>query len=177
MEFEPTDVAGCFVVSLNQIGDERGFFARQWCADEMSAVGGASNVAQINTSYCVEAGLIRGLHWQEPPVGEAKFMRCINGAIFDVCADVRKDSATYGQWFGIELTPQNRLALVIPEGCAHAYQSLLPDSEVMYLTNTPYTPGAEKGLRYDDPFFAIDWPIADGIVVSDKDENWPPFEA
>jgi len=177
MEFESTTVDGCFVASLKQIGDERGFFARQWCADELGAIGAANSVAQINTSYCVDAGLIRGLHWQEPPVGEAKFMRCVNGAIFDVCADVRPDSPTFGKWFGVELTPQNRLALVIPEGCAHAYQSLMPDSEVIYLTNTPYTPGAEKGLRYDDPFFNIDWPITDGIMLSEKDENWPPFSA
>lgn len=102
-------------------------------------------------------------------------MRCINGAIFDVCADVRRDSPTFGAWVGVELTPQNRLALVIPEGCAHAYQSLLPGSEVIYLTNTPYTPGAEKGLRWDDPFFAIDWPISTGVVISDKDAGWPPF--
>lgn len=175
MQFEPTSVDGCFVASLQPVGDERGFFARQWCADELAAIGAASSVAQINTSYCVDAGMIRGLHWQEPPDGEAKFMRCINGAIFDVCADVRRDSPTFGAWVGVELTPQNRLALVIPEGCAHAYQSLLPGSEVIYLTNTPYTPGAEKGLRWDDPFFAIDWPISTGVVISDKDAGWPPF--
>jgi len=177
VEFGQTAVEGCFVASLEPISDDRGFFARQWCADELDAIGAAASVAQVNTSYCVDAGLIRGLHWQEPPAGEAKFMRCINGAIFDVCADVRRDSPTYGKWFGLELTPQNRLALVIPEGCAHAYQSLTAGSEVMYLTDTPYTPGAERGLPYDDPFFEIDWPIKKGVVLSEKDRNWPPFSA
>lgn len=175
MEFHATRVSGCFVVSLDAISDDRGFFSRAWCAEESVAVGAASTVAQINMSQSADAGLIRGFHWQEAPHGEEKFVRCIHGAIFDVCADVRPDSPTFGQWFGTELDPSNRLALVIPEGCAHAYQSLKPSSEVFYLTSAPYVASAERGMRWDDPSFSVEWPIPSPVEVSEKDQSWPRF--
>ncbi len=175
MDFHTTKVAGCFVVSLDAISDERGYFSRAWCSEESAEVGAASTVAQINMSQSVDPGLIRGFHWQEPPHAEEKLVRCIHGAVFDVCADVRPDSPTFGQWFGIELDPRNRLAIVIPEGCAHAYQALKPKSEVLYLTSAHYAPTAERGMRWDDPFFAVEWPIHSEIEVSEKDRNWPRF--
>lgn len=175
MEFQATRVSGCFVVSLDAISDDRGYFSRAWCGEESAAVGAASNVAQINMSQSADVGVIRGFHWQEAPHGEEKFVRCIHGAVFDVCADVRPDSTTFGQWFGIELNPLNRLALVVPEGCAHAYQSLEAKSEVLYLTSAPYVGSAERGMRWDDPFVAVEWPLVTDVVVSDKDQQWPRF--
>jgi dTDP-4-dehydrorhamnose 3,5-epimerase len=176
MQFTPTDVEGCFVVDLQPITDERGFFARAWCSAETSAVGAADNVAQVNMSRSAVAGMIRGLHWQVDPHGEAKFVRCIAGRIFDVCVDMRPDSPTYLRWAGVELTPQNRRAFSVPAGCAHGYQAVDADSEVIYLVSTPYVPGAENGLRWDDPSIGITWPITEGVVVSDKDANWPLLE-
>jgi dTDP-4-dehydrorhamnose 3,5-epimerase len=177
VEFEPTNVDGCFVASLTKRGDERGFFARAWCADAMLEVGAPGHVSQINMSGCEEAGLIRGLHWQAAPHEEAKFMRTIAGATYNVCADVRPNSLTFGQWFGVELSAENRLALVVPEGCANGYQALEVGSEVLYLTSAGYSPDAERGIRHDDPFFEIDWPITEGIQVSDKDASWVDFQA
>ncbi|NNF54390.1 MAG: dTDP-4-dehydrorhamnose 3,5-epimerase family protein [Acidimicrobiales bacterium] len=175
MDFQATRVSGCFVVTLDAILDDRGYFSRAWCAEEFAKVGAAATVAQINMSQSVDPGLIRGFHWQEAPHGEEKFVRCIRGAVFDVCADVRPDSPTFGQWFGIELNPRNRLALVIPEGCAHAYQALEPESEVLYLTSAPYTASAERGMQWDDPFFAVEWPLPGEVEVSEKDRSWPQF--
>ena len=175
MDFQPTNVANCYVASLSIRDDERGFFARAWCATELDKIGASDQIAQINMSQCSEAGLIRGLHWQAAPHEEAKFMRTIAGATFNVCADVRPDSPTFGQWFGVELSAENRLALVVPEGCANGYQALEAGSEVLYLTSAAYAPDAERGIRHDDPFFAIEWPLTDCVQVSDKDANWGDF--
>lgn len=175
MRFTETAVDGCRIVELEPHGDERGFFARAWCADEMELAGLDTHVAQINMSRCADAGTIRGLHWQAEPHGEAKFMRCISGRIFDVCVDVRPGSPTYGKWAGAELTAENRLALVTPAGCAHGYQALEDGSEVLYLASSPYAPGVENGIRWDDPAFNIDWPLQDSAIVSDKDKEWPDF--
>ena len=173
MQFAPTEVDGCFIVDLQPFADDRGFFARAWCAEEMLAAGAASHVAQINMSRSVHAGTIRGLHWQAEPHGEAKFVRCIAGRVFDVCVDVRPDSPTYLKWAGVELTPDNRKAFSVPAGCAHGYQGLDDNSEVLYLVSAAYAPGVERGLRWDDPAFGIEWPSADRVQVSDKDAAWP----
>jgi dTDP-4-dehydrorhamnose 3,5-epimerase len=174
MRFEPTAIDGCRIVHLEPRGDDRGWFARAWCADELEAASSASAIAQINNSFTVQAGTIRGLHWQSPPHAEAKFVRCIGGAVFDVCVDLRADSPTFRSWVGVELSAANRLALVVPEGCAHGYQTLVPDSEVLYASSAPYAPDAERGARYDDPALGIDWPL-DAVGMSDKDLGWPPF--
>lgn len=175
MNLEPTSVEGCFVVSLDPREDERGYFARAWCAEVMAEAGIADHVEQINMSRCEEPGMIRGLHWQADPHGEAKFIRTIVGRTYNVCADARPSSPTYGNWVGVELSPENRLALVIPEGCANGYQALEPGSEVLYLTSSPYVPGVERGIRFDDPHFNIGWPIRDQVQVSDKDAGWDDF--
>lgn len=175
MRFSETDIEGCFVVDLEPFSDRRGYFARAWCRSEMADHGVADHVAQINMSRSEDPGTIRGLHWQPPPHAEAKFVRCIAGRVFDVCLDVRSGSRSFGRWVGVELTPDNRKAMAIPAGCAHGYQSLESESEVLYLVSTPYAPGVETGVRWDDPAFAIRWPIADRVIVSEKDASWPDF--
>lgn len=173
MKFIETPVDGCFVVDIEPHGDDRGYFARAWCAEEMARFGASDHVAQVNMSRSEIAGTIRGLHWQDGPHGEAKFMRCLAGRIYDVCVDMRPDSPTYLAWAGIELTPTNRRAFSIPAGCAHGYQALDAGSEVLYLVSSPYAPGAERGIRWDDPTIGIEWPMADEVAVSEKDAGWP----
>jgi len=174
MIFTPTKVQGVLLIDLEKRQDERGYFARAWCAEKFADQGLPSFV-QTNMSLCKQRGTIRGLHWQAAPYGEAKYMRCIRGAIFDVAFDVRPNSPTFGQWFGTELTSENRRAMFIPEGCAHAYQALTDDAEVIYSASRAYAPGAERGLRWNDPALNIAWPIAE-VIVSDKDRAWPDFK-
>lgn len=175
MKFLPTEVDGCFVVELMPIEDERGYFARAWCADEVADVGLPGRIAQINMSASVQAGTVRGLHWRPLTKPESKFVRCISGRVFDVCVDVRPESPTYLRWVGVELTPDNRLALAVPPGCAHGHQALEPHSEIMYAASAPYEAGVEIGARWDDLAFGIDWPITDGVTLSDRDANWVSF--
>lgn len=172
MKFTETAVAGCHVVDLEPIGDDRGFFARAWCADEAHEAGAATHVAQANMSLSAHAGMIRGLHWQTEPHGEAKFVRCIRGRIFDVCVDMRVGSPTYLEWAAAELSPENRRAFSVPAGCAHGYQAIEDNSEVLYLVSSPYAPGVERGIRWDDPAIGIEWPLTAGVQVSEKDAKW-----
>jgi dTDP-4-dehydrorhamnose 3,5-epimerase len=176
MKFIPTDVDGCFVVELEALTDERGYFARAWCADEMADAGVATEIAQINMSSSSRAATIRGLHWRPLSHPEAKFVRCIAGRVFDVCVDIRHGSPTFLHWVGVELTPDNRKALAVPAGCAHGYQTLEPDSEVIYAVSAPFEPGVETGARWDEPSFGIDWPIREAVTLSEKDRAWPDFE-
>jgi dTDP-4-dehydrorhamnose 3,5-epimerase len=175
VKFVPTEVEGCQVVELEPFSDDRGYFARAWCADEMAEADVANHIAQINMSLSKQPGMIRGLHWRPEPYPEAKFVRCIAGRVFDVCVDVRPGSPTYLRWVGVELSPGNRLAMAVPAGCAHAYQALEADSEVIYTASAPFQPGVEIGARWDDPSFGIEWPITDGVIVSEKDLSWPDF--
>jgi dTDP-4-dehydrorhamnose 3,5-epimerase len=175
VRFTPTEVEGCRIVELEPFTDERGYFARAWCADEMAVEGLEDHIAQINMSLSKQAGMIRGLHWRPDPHPEAKFVRCIAGRIFDVCVDVRPGSPTFLRWVGVELSPENRLALSVPAGCAHAYQALEDNSEVLYTASAPFEPGVEIGARWNDPAFGIEWPIAASVIVSEKDLNWPDF--
>lgn len=174
MIFTPSKLAGVYVIDLEKREDSRGYFARAWCRKEFTEHG-LPDFVQTNMSMCRQKGTVRGLHYQLPPHGEAKFMRCIAGAIFDVVCDIRPDSPTYRQWIGVELTAQNRKAVFIPEGLPHAYQALTDDAEVIYSSSCYYTPGAERGLRWNDPAFNIEWPIREAIV-SDKDAKWADFK-
>jgi dTDP-4-dehydrorhamnose 3,5-epimerase len=176
VKFIATAVEGCRIVELEPITDERGYFARAWCADEFDAEGLENHIAQINMSRSGRSGMIRGLHWRPDAHPEAKFVRCIAGRVFDVCVDVRPESPTFLRWVGVELSPENRLALAVPAGCAHAYQALEDNSEVLYTASAPYQPGVEIGARWDDPAFAVAWPITDSVLVSEKDQNWPDFQ-
>jgi len=175
VQFIPTQVDGCFIVELEPFTDDRGYFARAWCADELADHGVESSAAQINMMLSVKPGTIRGLHWRPLSHPEAKFVRCIAGRVFDVCVDVRPGSPTFLQSVGVELTSANRRALAVPPGCAHGFQSLEADSEVMYVASAPFEPGVETGARWNDPSFEINWPIADDVTLSDKDRLWPDF--
>lgn len=175
MRFTETAVNGAFIVSLEPRRDERGFFARAFCTTEFAEHGIPMTVAQTNVSVTRQRGTVRGLHLQSEPAPEAKFVRCTRGAIFDVAADVRPGSATYGKWVGVELTEDNDNALYVPEGCAHGFQTLTDDAAILYDTSAPYTPDAAGGVRYDDPVLNVEWPIR-VTVMSQQDRQWPLLE-
>lgn len=172
MVFEETNLAGAWLVDFRRIEDERGFFARAFCAREFEERGLKPAIAQVNTSFNHRRGTLRGLHYQHPPAAEAKFLRCIAGAVYDVIVDLRPDSPTFRRHFGVELTAANRRAIYVPEMFAHGYLALTDGAEVLYSASEPYTPGVEGGLRYDDPALGIDWPIP-VTVISEKDASWP----
>ena len=175
MKFTATDIHDVFVVDLEPRGDDRGFFSRIWCEQEFDAQGLATTVKQMNLSYNKEAGTLRGMHLQRPPHHEAKLIRCVAGAVVDVVVDVRPDSPTFLRHVMVELTAKNRTALSMPAYVAHGYQSLVDDSEVMYLVDGPYAPGAEVGFRHNDPAFGIQWPVP-VTELSGKDAEWPEFD-
>lgn len=172
MRFVNQEIPGCHVVALDPITDDRGFFARAFSDELFEEMGLESHIAQINIAKSVRTGTTRGIHWQAEPHSEAKLVRCISGRAFDVCVDVRPNSDTWGRWVGVELSAENRLALYIPPGCGHAYQTLVPDTELLYSTSAPYSPEAERGARWDDPLLKIDWPMTQ-VVLSPKDLAWP----
>jgi dTDP-4-dehydrorhamnose 3,5-epimerase len=173
VEFEPAGIEGSYRIAIRRIGDERGFFARIWDEGLFAEHGIAVRNLQTNLSYNVRAGTIRGLHWQIEPYGESKLVRCTRGAAFDVGVDLRRESPTYGRWQGVTLTAEERNLVFVPAGCAHGYQALENDTEVSYQVSHVYVPGSERGIRWNDPGLAIDWPIRDGVIVSDKDAAWP----
>ncbi len=171
MIFTPTALDGVFIVDLEPRGDDRGFFARFYCEDEFAEHGLTLPNVQGNVSFTAQAGTVRGIHWQDGDDAEAKFFRCISGAIFDVAVDVRPESSTYLQHVGVELSAENRRALYVGEGFGHAYQTLAPNTEALYLVSARYAPGAERGLRPTDPALAIEWPH-EITELSEKDQNW-----
>lgn len=175
MRFEPSDVAGVFIIKPEPHVDERGLFARTWDSSEAKSHGLDSRIAQCSTSFNTEAGTLRGLHYQEHPWEETKLVRCTAGAIFDVAVDLRRHSQTHLRWVGVELTAQNRLGLFVPAGCAHGFLSLTPGSEVYYQMSAPYRPEASRGARWDDPAFGIAWP-KDPVVMNDRDRAWPLWQ-
>jgi dTDP-4-dehydrorhamnose 3,5-epimerase len=172
MLFVQTPLAGAFIIELEQKSDPRGFFARSFCMTEFEAHGLKPVVAQCNLSYNHRRGTLRGMHYQVAPATEAKLVRCTRGAIYDVIVDLRPDSPTYMQHFGAELTEENRKALYVPDMFAHGYLALSDGAEVTYQVSEAYTPGCERGLRFDDPALKIEWPIP-VTVMSDKDRDWP----
>lgn len=174
MIFRETPLAGAFVIELEQRSDERGFFARTFCTREFEEHGLKGFTAQCNLSFNHRAGTLRGMHYQLPPAAEAKYVRCTRGAIFDVIIDLRPDSPTYLRHFGVELSADNRLGLYVPELFAHGYQALTDGAEVTYQVSEYYAPGQERGLRYDDPAFGIEWPLP-VTVISEKDAAWEPW--
>lgn len=171
MRITPLDVPGPALVEMELREDERGFFARSFCAEEFAAAGLEPVVSQSNVSWNRSAGTLRGMHWQVDPAPEAKLVRCTRGAVHDVAVDVRPGSPTYLQHVAVELTADNRLALYVPPLFAHGYLTLTDDTEVTYQVSAAYTPGTERGLRYDDPALGLSWP-APVAVVSDKDRGW-----
>lgn len=172
MIFEETPLAGAFVIALDRRDDDRGFFSRAFCTQEFVDHGLKPVGVQCNLAANYRQGTLRGLHYQVPPAAEAKFFRCIRGANHHVIVDMRPDSPTYLRHFGIELSADNRLGLYVPELFAHGYQALTDGSEAFYMVSEYYTPGCERGLRYDDPQLNIQWPLA-VTTISAKDTEWP----
>lgn len=173
MIFTDLPVKGAYLIDIEPHSDERGFFARSFCAKEFAEHGLQEAFVQANLSHNLHRGTLRGLHYQHPPHAEAKLVRCTRGALFDVVVDLRSESPTYGQWAGAELSADNRRALYVPEDCAHGFQTLVDDTEASYLLSAFYTPGAEGGLRWDDPELDINWPIQPPTLISTKDAGWP----
>ncbi|MEZ2126351.1 MULTISPECIES: dTDP-4-dehydrorhamnose 3,5-epimerase [unclassified Sinorhizobium] len=175
MIFHETPLAGAHLIELERRADDRGFFARAYCQREFEAAGLVTNFVQVNNPFSVKRGTLRGLHYQLPPATEAKVVRCIQGALYDVIADVRPQSPTFGQWFGAELSAENRLTMYVPRGCAHGFVTLTDGAEALYMVSAFYSPENERGIRYDDPWFDIEWPV-ERMQVSEKDQRWPRFD-
>jgi dTDP-4-dehydrorhamnose 3,5-epimerase len=175
MRFLPTPLSGAFVVEPEPNEDTRGFFARTFCAREFGEKGLASVFVQCSISYNHKRGTLRGLHYQMPPAAEVKLVRCTSGAIYDVIVDLRRDSPTYLQYFGVELSARNRRALYVPEMFAHGLQTLADETEVLYQISEFHAPDKSAGIRYDDPKLKINWPLPVS-VMSDKDLKWPRLD-
>jgi dTDP-4-dehydrorhamnose 3,5-epimerase len=177
VRFIETPLAGAWVIELDKLSDERGWFARSFDADEFKARGMNPAVVQCNISANNVAGTLRGLHYQAEPHGESKLVRCVRGAIFDVAVDLRADQPSYCAWHGVELSAENGLAYYIPAGLAHGFQTLSEDCEVHYLMGNRYVPEAARGVRWDDPAFGIEWPDSPpaGRVISERDASYADF--
>jgi dTDP-4-dehydrorhamnose 3,5-epimerase len=176
MTFNEADIPGVFTIGLDRMADERGWFARAWCASEFRAHGLAAPPVQCNISYSRRRGTLRGMHYQVPPHAEDKLVRVTHGAIYDVAVDLREESPTYRRWRGFELTRGNAMMLFVPKGIAHGFLTLTDDAEVFYLVTASYTREAERGVRWNDPAFGIEWPI-EPVVISERDRSHPDFEA
>lgn len=174
MKFTPLVFEGAFRIQIEPIVDERGFFARRFCAEEFRTRGLEDNLIQRSVSFNRHSGTIRGMHFQAAPHLETKLVRCTSGAVFDVMVDLRKNSSSYGKWYGEVLSADNMLMLYIPRGFAHGFQTLADDTEVDYEISPAYMPESARGFRFDDPSVGIDWPIANAIV-SDRDKSLPMF--
>jgi dTDP-4-dehydrorhamnose 3,5-epimerase len=177
MRFLPTPLPGCWVVELERLEDERGWFARTFDAEEFRRRGLDATVAQCNASFNPCQDTIRGLHYQAEPHGESKLVRCVRGEIFDVAVDLRMGSESYCRWFATELSAENGRMLFIPAGLAHGFQTLSVNCEVLYQMGSAYVPGAARGVRWDDPAFGVKWPPATaGLTISAKDRAYPDFQ-
>lgn len=175
MIFFETKLKGACIIEIQKMEDERGFFARAWCQKEFAEHNLTPRVVQANVSFNKKKGTLRGMHYQIAPYEEAKLVRCTSGAIYDVIIDLRPDSPTYKEWTGVELTAKNYKMLYVPENFAHGFQTLLDNTEVTYQVSQFYSPGSEQGIRWNDPTFGIEWPLAIQ-VISDKDKNWPDYQ-
>ncbi|MGA1999901.1 MAG: dTDP-4-dehydrorhamnose 3,5-epimerase family protein [Terriglobales bacterium] len=172
MGFMPTGVVGALSIDPILREDDRGHFARAWCKREFAEQGIDFVPVQANTGLSVRKGTLRGMHFQVEPALEAKLISCTRGAIFDVVLDLRPESPSYRKWYGAELSAANRRMLYIPERCAHGYQTLEDCTDVYYMASQYYTPSAARGVRFDDPAFGIQWPLA-ATAMSEQDRNWP----
>lgn len=176
MKFQPTPLKDAYLIELDKFGDDRGFFARLFCQKEFQTAGLVTQFVQVNNSLSAKKGTLRGLHYQLPPAAEVKIVRCIRGALFDVIVDIRPDSPTFGKWFGAELNQENRRMMYVPRGFGHAILTLGDDCEAFYLVSNFYSPVDERGIRWNDPCFNIEWPIMP-VEISPKDAAWPDFDS
>lgn len=159
MKLIETSIPGAWLVESAAFQDGRGAFSRLFCAKELQSVVEPRTISQINHSMTLNVGAVRGLHYQHSPHAEMKIVRCLKGRVFDVAVDLRQGSPTFLKWTAVELTPENHLAFVIPEGCAHGFQVLEEGSELLYLHTAFYTPAAEGAIRFDDPAIGVSWPL------------------
>jgi dTDP-4-dehydrorhamnose 3,5-epimerase len=176
MIFTQTKLDGVFLIDLERREDERGFFARAWCKEEFELHGLDTRWVQANVSYTKKKGTLRGLHYQLAPNEEAKLVHCSKGAVFDVAVDLRTSSPQFKEWLGIELSEDNHRLLYIPEGVAHGYLTLTNNTQLFYLVSQFYAPSCERGVRWDDPAFRLEWPEIGKKIVSQKDKSWPDFD-
>jgi dTDP-4-dehydrorhamnose 3,5-epimerase len=174
MIFTETRVRGAYIIDVNRSADPRGSFARAWCRKEFEDHGLTARVVQVNLSSSVRKGTLRGMHYQLEPYAEAKTVSCTKGAVYDVVLDLRRDSPTYLRWAAAELTADNRRMLYVPEGCAHGHQTLEDGTELLYFMSEFYSPEHARGVRFDDPAFGIEWPLA-VTSISDADRSWPDY--
>ncbi|MBA4339504.1 MAG: dTDP-4-dehydrorhamnose 3,5-epimerase [Hyphomonas sp.] len=174
MKFHPTTLKDAVLIDLERRGDDRGFFARTFCADEFAANGLPTEFVQQNMSYSATKGTIRGMHFQRAPHAEDKLIRCLRGAIVDIILDLRPDSPTYKRWEAFVLNEENKRQLLVPKGFAHGFQTVSDHVEVTYLVSSRYNGAAEGGVRWNDPAFGITWPLAP-TEMSDKDKKWADF--
>lgn len=172
MNFVETKLLGSFVIHPTLLQDERGGFSRVFCKNEFEQIGHTKGFVQLNHSFNMHKGTIRGMHYQESPYSEIKLIRCVRGAVYDVIVDIRKSSPTFLQWFGIELSAKNMNMIYVPEGFAHGFQTLEENSELLYHHTNFYEPLSERGIRYSDAEIGINWPI-EVTSISQKDKNYP----
>jgi len=175
MTFRELELPGAFLIELDRIEDERGFFARTFCRDEFAEHGLATEIVQANTAFNRRKGTLRGMHFQAAPHEEAKLVRCTRGAVYDVIVDLRRDSPTFTRWVSVELTVENDTMLYVPEGFAHGYQTLEDETETSYLMSQRYEPSSGRGVRWDDPAFGIEWPDEGDRTMNERDRTWPDF--
>jgi len=174
MRFTETPLKGAYLIDLEKHGDKRGFFARLYCEKEFGQHGLVTKFVQVNDSLNSKRGTLRGMHYQLPPSGEAKIVRCLRGSFFDVIVDLRPKSSTFLKWFGSELTAENRTMMYLPVGIAHGFLTTSDDAEVLYFLSSYYAPEQERGIRYNDPAVGIQWPF-DPVILSEKDAMHPDF--
>ena len=174
MKFQKTPLEGAFVVKVKRLEDESGYFGRVFCEDEFRDHDLAPEVVQANMSTNKLKGTLRGMHYQNNPYQETKFIRCVRGSLLDVILDLRESSSTYMQSFGVELSEENAKALYVPKGFAHGFITLEDNTTALYMVSQRYHPNAEWGIRWNDPSFTFDWPM-EPICVSSKDQNWPDY--
>jgi len=173
--FSETQLKGVYLIDPENVRDERGFFARTFCQEEFKAHGLNPHIAQCSTSFNRKKGTLRGMHYQAAPCEEAKLVRCISGAIYDVALDLRPESPTFKRWVAVELSAENRKMLYIPEGCAHGFQTLVDNTEVFYQISEFYRPETARGVRWDDPAFGIKWPPVQTRIIPERDAGYENY--
>jgi dTDP-4-dehydrorhamnose 3,5-epimerase len=176
MDFKETILKGAFVVEGKRFDDDRGFFVQDWSQREFAAAGLDARMVQCNRSFNRSKGTLRGMHYQVAPHEQAKLVRCLYGALYDVIIDLRPDSPTFKQWLGVELSGEDTKALYVPPNFAHGFQTLLDNTEVSYHTSSYYQPSSERGVRWDDPTFNITWPQIEFRIIIARDREYPDFE-
>jgi dTDP-4-dehydrorhamnose 3,5-epimerase len=178
MVFNETPIPGAWVIDVEPASDERGLFARTFDSDEFAERGLSTGVLQCSTSFNARAGTLRGMHYQAGDAGECKLVRCTAGAVYDVIVDLRSDSPTHARWHAVEVTSERRNAIYVPRGVAHGFQTLADSSELLYMIDRAYEPGAARGVRWDDPAFGIDWPAPPRErIVSPRDRGFEDYDA